>query len=108
MSVVRLSLLLCALSLAGACGGDDDGGVCLGTDFDCEVVCANELALCDDCPDEVSDCGNPDCVTECGNVKGDPEAIPEQFRPLVLGEVNCLEQNDTCDGFTDCLRACLQ
>jgi hypothetical protein len=30
-----------------------------------------------------------------------------QFRSFVLSELNCLEQNDTCAGFTGCLRECL-
>ena len=101
--------MVCIAALLGACGGDDDGGECTGTSFDCDVVCGNFETLCNTCEtdEQPSDCADPDCPESCGNVKAEPEAIPEEFRPFVLSEVNCLEQNDTCEGFTDCLRECL-
>lgn len=104
-----LAALLLALMLAG-CGGDDDGGdeCSLGTDFDCDLACQHLEELCNTCDEPPAEgCDDPGCVESCENVKGDPEAIPEEYRPLVLGELNCLDRNDTCDGFSDCLRACL-
>ena len=98
-----------ALLLLG-CGGDDDGegAECLGTGFDCGVVCANLETLCLTCEEPPADgCEDDNCMEGCQNVKSDPEAIPEEFRPFVLGELNCLDQNDTCEGFTDCLQVCL-
>jgi hypothetical protein len=102
---------LAALVLAAApgCGGDDDdGGSCTGTDFDCNVVCANSDLLCETCAEPPEEgCEDPTCVEGCQNVKDDPEAIPAEFRGQVLGELNCFDDHDSCDGFAECIQECL-
>ena len=94
-----------------ACGGDDDGGgaeCSLGTDFDCDLACGHLEELCATCDEEPADgCEDPACVEDCENARAEPDAIPEEYRPLVLGQLNCLDRHDTCDGFAACLQACL-
>jgi hypothetical protein len=102
---------LAALVLAAApgCGGDDDGGgVCTGTDFECDVVCEHSELLCNTCDEPPEEgCDDPACVEDCQNVKDDPEAIPAEFRGQVLGELNCFDDHDTCGGFSGCIQECL-
>ena len=107
--MIRLVLVLTAslLALAAACGGDD-GPECTGLDFDCEVACANLEDFCNTCDEPADDCQDDACVEDCERARSDPDAIPAEFRPLVLGELNCLDDSDTCEEFSSCLRQCLQ
>jgi hypothetical protein len=104
-------IALCLATAASACGGDDDGGgdeCSLGTDFDCEVACGHLEELCSSCDQEPADgCNDAACVDDCENAKADPDSIPDDYKPLVLGELNCLDAHDTCDGFAACLQVCL-
>jgi hypothetical protein len=103
--------LVALLAVAPGCGGDDDGGsdeCSLGTDFDCDNACGNLEDLCATCEQDPADnCDDPACVDDCENAKSDPDSIPDQYKPLVLGQLNCLDDNDTCDGFAACLQVCL-
>ena len=110
-ALLRLLISLCLGALAAApagCGGDDGAECSLDAEFDCNRVCQRLEEFCNTCdepPDE--GCEDPACVEDCENAKADPDAIPEEFQPLVLGQLNCLDDNDSCSGFTDCLTDCL-
>lgn len=115
--VPSLTLAVLVLTASPGCGDDGDGGeggngagnqCSLDTQFDCVRACERYEAFCDGGCGEVPEesCDDPECVQACENARREPELIPEQYKPLVLGQLNCIDDNDTCLGFTECLRTC--